>query len=201
MGKPDLKKLKEKKINKSTNYTGDLNEINDTCFYYASSATNVPEGTGNGYVFTQKMSNSYMVQYFERRGYNVTYKRFKENGDWGAWIRIEALKITTGVEFKTGRIIDGKEEYGKRLAISALPNKTYITINSGVIGAKLTDGGIKGSFSGTTVDRTYPEGTYREGVSMGINMYYNRMDGQITLTCQADGSNYSGHITLYYTKN
>lgn len=34
------------------------------------------------------------------------------------------VKITTGQEFKTGRIISGKEEYGKRIDFGALPNNT-----------------------------------------------------------------------------
>ena len=46
--------------------------------------------------------------------------------------KADKVNITTGVEFKTGRIIDEKEEYGKRINCGAGPNNGIRSVATGL---------------------------------------------------------------------
>lgn len=108
------------------------------------------------------------------------------------------INITTGVEFETGRIIDGKKEYGKKINISSFPNNVSISIDSGLRNVNyLNLEGMAGN--GTNffpINCTRPIDGTDEG-SIGAYIASN----EITIQCKSDRSSYSGHITVYYTKN
>jgi hypothetical protein len=108
------------------------------------------------------------------------------------------IKITTGVKFETGRIIDGKKEYGKRVNVGYL--KTGYTEIAHGISNIYAFTGYEGYFvnenSGTffTIPRSYPTDQAKYGIDLACTKT------NIILTC---GTNYTGitfigYITLYY---
>ena len=115
--------------------------------------------------------------------------------------KADKVNITTGVEFKTGRIIDGKEEYGKEINVGYLESGLK-EIPHGITGwTRIIK--IEGIFynesSNTTftIPRSYPSDNARYGIDLSLN------SGNILLTC---GTNYTGTIfigiiTIYYLKN
>lgn len=80
--------LKNKVIAKNSYQSGlDLNEINDTCFYYVNGGTNKPLAN-NGFVFTQYLNTNYKYQTFTVQDSGVIYTRVCSNGTWTAWKEI-----------------------------------------------------------------------------------------------------------------
>ena len=106
-------------------------------------------------------------------------------------------KIVNGVEFETGRIIDGKVEYGKILNIGVVPSATSNTYATGI----------------TNFDRyTYLEG-YTDK-SWGVRMTPEKIN-ESSIVLNQEGANlkvttyvssyanadYKGYIEMHYIKN
>ena len=86
-------------------------------------------------------------------GYNGIRHRAKSRGVWSPWQSL-TQKITTGKEFETGRIIDGKIEYGKRIDCGNLPNNSVKMVAHGLSNVTFTRQ-IEGiAVSGTTTSNT-----------------------------------------------
>lgn len=96
----NLNKMQTDLVSQSVVYYEDLNDINNTSYYYTSaSATNKPpqaNGT-NGYVFTQMVNDN--VGYQTYKTTTAEYERFK-NVTWGEWQEKE--KKVTLYENATG---------------------------------------------------------------------------------------------------
>lgn len=110
-------------------------------FYNGSSPTGNNKPTGDtgfleviandsGTLITQRYTS------FHGRG---LYQRGYYNNNWSDWISL-IQDISAGTEFETGRIIDGKKEYGKRIDIGSLANNTATSFNkaTGISTAKVT---------------------------------------------------------------
>ena len=73
-------------------YTGDLNSITKSGFYYASgTSTNRPSGESDGYLITNQWANNanYQVQYFTPYDATKFYLRRKlYTGSWGSWVEV-----------------------------------------------------------------------------------------------------------------
>lgn len=81
-----IEELGLNKISKCTTIKGvDVDTINDTQINYCNACTNLPAGSGNGYLITIKYVDTYMMQKFFRRADRKEYTRYKENGTWGEW--------------------------------------------------------------------------------------------------------------------
>lgn len=116
-------------------------------------------------------------------------------------VKADKINVTTGIEHETGRIIDGKEEYGKRINISYL-EAGYKKIPHGITGwTRITK--LEGIFynenSNTTftIPRSYPSDNARDGIDLSVG------SNDIQLTCGTNytGTTFIGVITIYYTKN
>ena len=197
----NLNKMQTDLVSQSVVYYKDLNDINNTSYYYTSaSATNKPEQVNgmNGYVFTQMVNEN--VGYQTYKTTNAEYERFK-NVTWGEWEIKNTVKITTGQEFKTGRIIDGKEEYGKRIDFGALPNNTTKTISHGINFSNCTfttmqcdfqnTSGYKISFQSYGIDPTSNSSPIIAFVGNSV----------ASIKTSNNMSSYTGFITICYTKN
>lgn len=112
----------------------------------------------------------------------------------------EKINIVTGIEFETGRTIDGKKEYGKRIDVGQLPNATAKEIETGLENVSFT------YISGIAI--------YEYGVSIPIPLVEKATDSQyniglkitnygqtIRISCDKDQNVFTGYVTLYYTKN
>ena len=115
--------------------------------------------------------------------------------------KADKTNITTGVEYKTGRIIDGKEEYGKRINVGYLESG-YKEIAHGITGwTKITE--LEGLFynenSNTTftIPRSYPTEMEKYGIDLTISTT------NIMLTCGTNynGATFIGIVTVCYLKN
>lgn len=109
------------------------------------------------------------------------------------------VNITTGVEFETGRIIDGKKEYGKRFNAITLPssanNKTIATGLGDINFIKL-EGSI--SKDGGSESSNLP---YMYTGQPDVYHYYSNNSKNITIRVTGDMSAYQVVETIYYTKN
>lgn len=114
---------------------------------------------------------------------NNEYILFKEE---------KSINVTTGVEFKTGRIIDGKEEYSKRCPFGSLPNSTikgvqFLDPNDKILKAE----GIAVSQTETSHYFAIPNSKIQIDIE----------NGWINITTETNMSTYNAFVDLYYTKN
>lgn len=95
-----------KKLTESNGYSisitnADLNTVKDTGFYYGSSMTNAPSGTGTGWVLVHAVNSSYLTQEFvvntNTAAGNRKFWRVFYNGVWNDWNEVET---TLGAQTK-----------------------------------------------------------------------------------------------------
>lgn len=183
-------------------YANNLNNLKETGFYYASGdATNIPQAGYSHYITVIAYTQNYIIQKASRVTSNIKnfeeYERQCYNGTWTSWKLMSQANITTGTEFKTGRIIDGKEEYGKKIDFGALPNATTKAIAHGVIGIKLHE--IVCEFEDSTTQITFSNYGVNPKNLKPLTAYVGSTN--INIHCEGDSSGYTGYVTLYYTKN
>lgn len=180
-------------------YEGDLNDIVQTGFIMANSDTTNTPYTDCWYVLTfVKNPAYYLLQIaFLRNNPNVIYVRTKDDYTiWSAWSPIKQ-NITTGTEFETGRIIDGKKEYGKRVRLGNLPNNEKKDVAHGISNITFTK--IEGICDDGLGNRLPLPYINIDSLGASISMY---IDGaNIRIKTYSDKSAYVGYATLYYTKN
>lgn len=108
------------------------------------------------------------------------------------------LNITTGTEYETGRIIDGKKEYGKRINCGKLPNAQAKYVQTGLENITLTRA-IDGVMLSSNSQRGLPAPSVTAVNT--IMVYLNGTGTALTINTQFDWSSYSAHVELFYTKN
>ena len=113
---------------------------------------------------------------------------------------IEKLKITTGKEFTTGRIIDGKVEYGKIINVGNLPNATTKNINTGISNLKDLTFGIVSITSGAGSLYISNLGS-TVSLSTAKVMYFGVSGTVIFIQTNADESSSKAIVEIHYTKN
>ena len=103
--------------------------------------------------------------------------------------------ITTGTEFETGRIIDGKKEYGKRINCGVLLASGTKTVETGLSNVTYTD--VQGIC--VTNNGGWP---YKMGVTGSSTVAVLSIDNhKIKIKCNGDLSTYTGYVELKYLKN
>ena len=118
--------------------------------------------------------------YVKKNGIYVLFKEDKKN------------VVSIGVEFKTGRIIDGKEEYSKRCPFGSLPNSTI----KGVQFLDPNDKILKAE--GIAVSQT--EASHYFAIP-NSKIQIDIENGWINITTETNMSTYNAFVDLYYTKN
>ena len=110
----------------------------------------------------------------------------------------QRTNITTGQEFKTGKTIDGKEEYAKRINCGAGPNNNTRTIATGLFNVTY----IKIEGMATNGIMYFPLNNTRpvDGTDEGALGLYIR-DNALVIGSKSDRSTYTVYVDLYYTKN
>lgn len=111
--------------------------------------------------------------------------------------KADKVNITTGVEFKTGRIIDGKVEYGKIFEVEALASIAGNTVIATEL-TNITPIRLEGYIKGATLVSNLPF------IYTGQNSIYHYCSvsgNSITIRVTGDMSMYSATEILYYTKN
>lgn len=106
--------------------------------------------------------------------------------------------ITTGQEFETGRIIDGKKEYGKILDLGIVPSNTQQTYTTGISLATLDRYTfISGYTSSTWAITMVPQKI--DNNSIVLTMAGKDLKITTYLTSYAD-ANYKAYVELHYLK-
>jgi len=91
-----------KKLTESNGYSisitnADLNTVKDTGFYYGSSMTNAPNGTGTGWVLVHAVNSSYLTQEFvvntNSAAGNRKFWRVFFNGVWNDWNEVASTEF------------------------------------------------------------------------------------------------------------
>lgn len=109
------------------------------------------------------------------------------------------LNITTGTEYETGRIIDGKKEFGLRKNLGALPDSTNTTYNTGVSNSyKITKYQLFAKHKTSNQVLTVPFMSLNN--TQYISAYFDNAN-TISAMCNFNASAYELVIELYYTKS
>lgn len=120
-----------------------------------------------------------------------------------AWNRIKELinkkqnilNITTGIEYETGRIIDGKKEYGKRINCGKLPDTSTTSIATNLGNVNILD------YKGIAIFNQY---SYKMVVgkisdySISLAIENNQIKIATYLSAY---KNYNAYVEIFYTKN
>ena len=115
----------------------------------------------------------------------------------------DKLNIVTGIEYETGRIIDGQKEYAKRVDCGFL-NSGTISVPYNIQNIKLItkfEGNFYNINSKSTyiIPRSYPSNAEAYNVDCNISI----PNGTIILTSGTnyDGSTFKAIVTIYYIKS
>lgn len=190
-------------VQRLTNFN--INEITKSGFYYISNCKIGENTTEDGYLLNLNYNTNYKVQIYISPSFSnskdIQYRK-KSGGTWDNWNNLGDRKLTTGVEFETGRIIDGKVEYCKRIDTGALPNKTQKQIAIGIDVKNITiqkyEGMARNSSNGACKPLPYVNATYTN-YNVQVDIWET---GHINITTNNDWSSYdTSYIDLYYTKN
>ena len=144
---------------------------------------------------------------FKTGGRGVAFGKIAEEDDvldidFYVKFRKGIINITTDVEFETGRIIDGKKEYGKRKSVSKLPNSANnVVIDFGILNSAVTiTRGPEGYIEG---ERDISNIPYSYTGQPDVYHYISKATTNVTVTIRVTGdmSTFSATETIYYTKN
>lgn len=113
--------------------------------------------------------------------------------------KADKIEITTGVEFETGRIIDGKKEYGKRINLGTMPNATNTTYSTGISSSYLIT-----KYMFFAKHKSNNQTLIIPFLSLNFNNKATAyMDNASVVSCAADWNmtNYDLYLEICYTKN
>lgn len=165
--------------------------------------TNAPINDGN-FVQLGVRHTVLGMQYAEKKyGQQISLSlsgikfRTKFNGVWSQWQSL-TQNITTGTEYETGRIIDGKKEYAKRINCGNLPNAEVKYVQTGLQNITLTKS-IDGVMLNVNSQRGLPAPSITS--TNTIMIYLNGTGTALTINTQFNWSSYTAYVELFYTKN
>lgn len=117
---------------------------------------------------------------------------------WYEWRLANHPNITTGTEYETGRVIDGKKEYGKFINFGNLGNATNKTASHGLTNVTFTK--IVAHVTNGNVSFDTPYG-YALSDSNGVSVSCNVQGSYVQVTTNSDRTGYTAVIELNYLKN
>lgn len=104
--------------------------------------------------------------------------------------------ITNGNPVKTGRIIDGKDEYIKRILIARFPNASTLEVSTGLDHSKINFGDVSGIAKSTEQQLNVP---FVSLSGLGIQVATRLTSNNIAITTGNDRSSYSGYLDIRFT--
>lgn len=184
-------------------YSGDLNDIKTTGFTYArGTATNLPVAGHFFFLTTIAINENNVYQRATRLIDDLklmyTYERQCVSGTWTKWKMISNPNITTGTEYETGRIIDGKKEYGKFINFGNLGNATNKTAAHGLTNVTFTKIVAHVTNGNVSFDTAYG---YALSDSNGVSVSCNVQGSYVQVTTNSDRTEYTAVVELNYLKN
>lgn len=134
---------------------------------------------------------------------NGIYTRYYSNG-WSEWELVSSNinLITNGPSVKTGRIIDGKLEYVKRIDFGSLPNATTKRVATGLTLTNITVTDVKAMPRTTSGDVNVIPFVHAGALTSQISIYLRTSDNTIVVDCGAyDRSAFTMKVDIYYINN
>lgn len=127
-----------------------------------------------------------------------TEKILIEDGDFDGVNVVDTINIVTGQEYETGRVIDGKKEYGKRINVGTLPNNTTKEVDIDLTNIVFTKAFEAIAYkSGAAIILPLVSAT-----AISSNVYIAILNNKITITTKADYSSYTNcFVEIFYSKN
>lgn len=173
---------------------------------------NNPSGTARAYFFIRTMFFLTKSQTATRRqvaypytGTNGVYTRYySEDMGWSDWRLISSnVNITTGgAAVPTGRVIDGKLEYVKRINFGNLPNATSKRVATGLTLANITITDVKAMPRQANGDVNVLPFPHPSTVTSNIAIYLRATDNTIVVDSGTyDRSAFSMKVDIYYINN
>ena len=111
--------------------------------------------------------------------------------------------ITIGSEFKTGRVIGNKEEYGKIITVAELPNNDEVLYASGINISNIEITNLKGIAKATN-NTTFPL-PFASAISadnnIQLNLRQNNQEYYIVIQAGRDRRELSAKVEINYLKN
>lgn len=173
---------------------------------------NNPSGTLRSFFFIKTMFYSTKSQTATRRqiaypytGTNGVYTRYyAEATGWSDWRLISSnVNITTGGSpVPTGRVIDGKIEYVKRINFGALPNATSKRVATGLTLSTITITDVKAMPRQTNGDVNVLPFPHPSTVTSNIAIYFRATDNTMVVDSGTyDRSAFTMKVDIYYINN
>ena len=178
------------------------NYINTGIYYLGDNLTNAPEKYIKLFVMGANENVTVGDTVHIAVGV-ITGNMYVRKGQWSSssskmvWIdwRILTQNITTGTAFETGRVIDGKKEYGKRINCGKLPDTSTTSIATNLGNVNILD------YKGIAIFNQY---SYKMVVGK-ISDYSISLaieNNQIKITTYLSAyKNYNAYVEIFYTKN
>lgn len=197
------KRKEEIQIKNLSMPSADCNDyINTGIYYLSSNLSNAPQDYIKLIVLGVNKSVS-IGDVFQIAGGTSNGKMYCRNGNfkasegkiaWGQW-RCLTQNISTGTEYETGRIIDGKKEYGKRINCGKLPDTSTTTINTDLGNVNILD------YKGIAILNQYSYKMVAGKISnYSISLAIENSQIKITTYLSAY-KNYNAYVEIFYTKN
>lgn len=114
--------------------------------------------------------------------------------DDGVYNSVLTKKISTGIEIKTNRRIDGKDIYYKRIDLGTGPNATSKAYSIGINFNNIVDSNVFAKDSTSSFKLPFLAQSAQEF----INYYFQ--SNQIIIQAGKDKSKYNFYLDIYYTK-
>lgn len=197
------KRKEEIQIKNLSMSSADCNDyINTGIYYLGSNLSNAPQDYIKLIVLGANKSVS-IGDVFQIAGGVSNGKMYCRNGNfkasegkivWGQW-RCLTQNISTGTEYETGRIIDGKKEYGKRINCGKLPDTSTTSIATNLGNVNILD------YKGIAILNQYSYKMVAGKISdYSISLAIENNQIKITTYLSAY-KNYNAYVEIFYTKN
>lgn len=186
------------KVDKTCKTITDWNTATETGF--VQTGTGIANGPASvdyagGFVLKR---GTHILQYAIASRTGVMYTRSSLDGTtWQEW-KATSQNITTGTEYETGRVIDGKKEYGKFINFGNLGNATNKTVAHGLTNVTFTKIVAHATNGNVSFDTPYG---YALSDSNGVSVSCNVQGSYVQVTTNSDRTGYTAVIELNYLKN
>lgn len=172
---------------------------------------NVPLDFSEEFFFIRTMFDSIKSEETTRRqiAYPYTSKTgiytryYTQENNWSKWELISSnVNINTGGSIPTGRFVDGKMEFVKRINFGPLPNATTKKVSTGLMLSNITITDVKAMPRQSNGDVYVLPFVSVGDLKYQMSLYLRASDNTVVVdTGSVDRSNFTLKVDIYYIKN
>lgn len=185
------------------NYLGYISTFTENIKTFKTVTANIDgmpsKNTAFSYMKFVDYDNNINAKYMINKGNkSLSYEHYVEDGIFvnnnGVYNSVLTQDITTGVEIKTNKKIDGKDIYYKKIDLGTGPSSTSKTYAIGINFNNIIDANIFAKSTSTFFKLPFLAQSAQEF----INYYFQ--SNQIIIQAGKDRSKYNFYLDIYYTK-